>query len=149
MSQQAVASIMKNDFDIPWHQTVVAKVEAGERQVKLNEALALSHLYAMALEDLLTGSDLEGNARLVSNEVHMEGTVGSAAQNVSTDPGAERFVDEILQDVEEEMFTRQNDGTTSGGQKKQASGTEMRSAKTGRFGKIGKKVNRGVDQETT
>jgi transcriptional regulator with XRE-family HTH domain len=38
---------------LSWHQTTVAKVEAGTRRVNLTEALALSNSLGMTLEDLL------------------------------------------------------------------------------------------------
>ena len=76
MSQQGVAMILKENFGIPWHQTVVAKIESGARQVKLNEALALAQIYAMSVEDLVTGWDLEGNAHLKDKELtHHESLV--------------------------------------------------------------------------
>ncbi|WP_208739630.1 helix-turn-helix domain-containing protein [Arthrobacter agilis] len=68
LSQQAVASFMKDQFAIPWHQTVVAKVESGDRQVKLTEALALAFIYGMTLDDLVMGLDLENRTRLVPLE---------------------------------------------------------------------------------
>lgn len=59
LSQQRVAAAIQDNFDIPWHQTVVAKIESGERQIKLHEALALSRLYAISLEELMTGWNLQ------------------------------------------------------------------------------------------
>lgn len=70
MSQNFVAMTMKDVFDIPWHQTVVAKIESGQRQVKLAEALALSLIYGMSLENLMTGWDLEDNNRLETKDPH-------------------------------------------------------------------------------
>lgn len=69
LSQQRVARVLNEDFNISWHQTVVAKIESGERQIKLHEALALSRVYAMSLEDLMTGWDLEGDAHLCDKEL--------------------------------------------------------------------------------
>lgn len=65
LSQQLVAKLMKEDFYIPWHQTVVAKIESGERQVKLSEALALSFLYGMTLDDLVMGVNLTSTDGLI------------------------------------------------------------------------------------
>lgn len=86
MSQAVVAHIMTDPFGISWHQTVVAKIESGERQVKLAEALALSKIYGMKLEDLMTGWDLEGNTYLREKNEEMSdldalNTEVKAAQN--------------------------------------------------------------------
>jgi|SRR5699024_1763252 len=64
MSQNFVAMTMKDVFDIPWHQTVVAKIESGQRQIKLAEALALSLIYGMSLENLMTSFHLEDETSL-------------------------------------------------------------------------------------
>lgn len=66
-SQQGLAGMMKDIFGFPWYQTVVAKVEAGDRIIKADEALALAHLFAMNLEELLIGFDLEGDTHLIDN----------------------------------------------------------------------------------
>src|SRR5690625_3104218 len=82
LSQRQVADFISKTFDIPWHQTVVAKIESGERQIKLAEALALSLAYGMRLDDLMTGWDLEGNAYLrsaqVSEHEELQGEVRAA-----------------------------------------------------------------------
>jgi len=68
LSQQAVASFMSDQLYVPWHQTVVAKIEAGERRVKLNEAMALSLIYGMRLDDLVNGLNLDSIEQLVPIE---------------------------------------------------------------------------------
>ncbi len=65
LSQQAVAAYMKDFFKIPWHQTVVAKIESGERRVKLNEAMALAYTYGMPLDNLAGGILVQDKSRLV------------------------------------------------------------------------------------
>lgn len=40
-SQQYVATALQQEFGINWHQTTVGKVEAGERPIRLTEALAV------------------------------------------------------------------------------------------------------------
>jgi len=64
-SQFFVASWMKDYLGIPWHQTVVAKIESGKRQVKLHEAVGLSLLYGMSIENLITGHGAETTTGLV------------------------------------------------------------------------------------
>lgn len=66
LSQHSVAAFMKSYFRIPWHQTVVAKIESGERKVKLNEALALAYIYGLTLDDLAGGFKIEDDERLVA-----------------------------------------------------------------------------------
>lgn len=69
LSQQGVARLVNDDFGIPWHQTVVAKIEAGQRQVKLNEALALSLVYGTSLDNLVAGKALETTGTLVTRDL--------------------------------------------------------------------------------
>jgi len=65
LSQQSVADYMKDFFKIPWHQTVVAKIESGERRVKLNEAMALAYIYGLPLDNLAGGILVQDKSRLV------------------------------------------------------------------------------------
>lgn len=46
-------------YGFKWHQTVVAKVESGQRMIKLSEAYALADLYGVPLENLAHGTDLQ------------------------------------------------------------------------------------------
>lgn len=55
---QADVSLVLLGHGIDWHQTTVAKVEKGERQVKLDEAYALADVYAIPLDDLVEGRGL-------------------------------------------------------------------------------------------
>ena len=65
LSQQAVAAYMTDFFGIPWHQTVVAKIESGKRRIKLNEAMALAYIYGMPLDDLAGGISMVDKSRLI------------------------------------------------------------------------------------
>jgi hypothetical protein len=58
-SQDVVATLLVTTYGIKWHQTVVAKVESGVRQVKLAEAYALAEIYGLPLEDLAYGKNLD------------------------------------------------------------------------------------------
>ncbi len=51
---QAHVALMMEVYGIRWHQTVLAKVESGDREVKIQEAYALAALYGMALDDLIS-----------------------------------------------------------------------------------------------
>lgn len=60
-SQADVALMMQVDYGLPWHQTVLSKVEAGQRDVRLKEAYALANIYGIALDDLVRGEGLGQN----------------------------------------------------------------------------------------
>lgn len=54
MPQQAVATIMVVLYGhTSWRQTTVGKVETGERQVQLAEAVALAEILGVSLTDLI------------------------------------------------------------------------------------------------
>ena len=55
MSQRHVVLFLEVEHGIVWHQTVVAKIEAGQRQVKLTEAFALADVLGLPLEQLIRG----------------------------------------------------------------------------------------------
>lgn len=53
-SQQHIALTMVVVYGhISWHQTTVAKVESGEREVKLTEAVALAEIIGVPLSELI------------------------------------------------------------------------------------------------
>lgn len=53
-SQQHIALTMAAVYGhTSWHQTTVAKVESGERDVKLAEAVALAEIIGVPLSDLI------------------------------------------------------------------------------------------------
>lgn len=58
MSQEEVARQLRG-LGVPWHQTVLAKVESGERAVKLAEAYALASIYGLWVDDLMYGQHLD------------------------------------------------------------------------------------------
>jgi transcriptional regulator with XRE-family HTH domain len=55
MPQQHIATVLGAIYGFTWHQTTVAKVEAGERPVKLAEALAISYVLEVPLDELIDG----------------------------------------------------------------------------------------------
>lgn len=59
VSQGMVAAIMLSYGFRTWRQTTLAKVEAGERAVKLDEAFALAEIYDISLDDLLRDCGVE------------------------------------------------------------------------------------------
>jgi len=56
--QANVAEAMRSHYEIPWHQTVVGKVENGTREIKLHEAYALADIYGISVQDLAEGRGL-------------------------------------------------------------------------------------------
>lgn len=59
LPQSIVAQGMRTVYGFPWHQTMVAKVESGERAVKLDEAFALCRILGIELDDLLRGRNMD------------------------------------------------------------------------------------------
>lgn len=70
LPQQHVAVAMAAVHGHQWHQTTVAKVEAGQRPMKLTEAAAVAEIIGIPLADLVSQhpSLLETGARLA--ELH-------------------------------------------------------------------------------
>lgn len=75
LSQKMVAQLMKWFFGPRWHQTIVAKIENGQRAVRLDEALALCQIYGMDLDDLLAGRNLDMIRNAYSTADEAEGAV--------------------------------------------------------------------------
>ena len=57
MPQSHIALVLKLSYGHQWHQTTVAKVEAGERPVKLAEAVAVSYVLGVPLDQLIDGQN--------------------------------------------------------------------------------------------
>jgi transcriptional regulator with XRE-family HTH domain len=59
-SQEEIAERMKA-YGYDWHQTLVGRIEAAQRPLRLNEAVHLAALFGVALETLLgqVGPDME------------------------------------------------------------------------------------------
>lgn len=60
MSQQDVADQVA-DHGVRWHQTTVAKVEAGERELRLSEAVAVADVLGVEVA-VLVGADHDDTA---------------------------------------------------------------------------------------
>ena len=74
MPQQHIASVMTMIHGHRWHQTVVGKVESGERALKLTEAVAVADIIGIPLADLVSEEPtrLERNTALVELAVLAE-----------------------------------------------------------------------------
>ena len=53
ISQTQIVTALAADHGVRWHQSTMTKVEAGERPVRLMEALAVASVLGVPLEDLL------------------------------------------------------------------------------------------------
>jgi transcriptional regulator with XRE-family HTH domain len=52
ISQEHLSANLAVMHDVNWHQTTVGKTEAGERPIRLSEAVAVAHLLGVPLNDL-------------------------------------------------------------------------------------------------
>jgi transcriptional regulator with XRE-family HTH domain len=53
LSQQHVVNALLNHGILNWHQTTVAKIEAGSRPVRLSEAMACASLFGLTVDEML------------------------------------------------------------------------------------------------
>jgi hypothetical protein len=53
MSQQRLATLLNERYGFGWHQTTAGKVESGERPAKLAEAVAISLVLGVPLDELV------------------------------------------------------------------------------------------------
>lgn len=75
LSQERVADSVRGVFGPKWHQTIVAKIENGQRAVRLDEALAMCRIYGIELDDLLHGRNLDMIRDAYSTADESEGAV--------------------------------------------------------------------------
>jgi transcriptional regulator with XRE-family HTH domain len=52
-SQAEMAKMLSDNGIQPMHSTTIAKIEAGTRSVRINEALGIANLFATSLDELL------------------------------------------------------------------------------------------------
>ena len=75
MSQDELARRLTIDYELPWRQSTVAKVEAGTRTLTAAEAWAIARsIPDVDLDDLLKDSHLHNarrNARVEADTVHL------------------------------------------------------------------------------
>lgn len=102
-SQQDIAFHMESIYGFPWHQTMVAKVESGERAVRLPEAFALCRVYGIELDDMLRGRNLDmiRNGRATVNLQH--GTVHVAAASSGDRDAPLISIEAVLREGEEHL----------------------------------------------
>lgn len=90
-SQQQMAAELVA-YGISWHQTTVAKVEAGERPLRLSEAWAIAHRLGVSLTELASGKR-DVDAR--------DAAVAAAFDEVSV---IHRFVEDRFMKLTGELF---------------------------------------------
>lgn len=59
MSQQHVVNALLEHGVANWHQTTVAKIEAGTRPVRLSEAMACASLFDLTVDEMLIDPETE------------------------------------------------------------------------------------------
>ena len=105
-SQAWAADRMQHFYGFKWHQTMVAKVEAGDRAVRLPEAFALCRVYGIELDDMIRGRNIT-KIRNGQVAVHMpDGTVSVYPQS-SGDPDAPlQEIGDLIKEGEEHLWRR-------------------------------------------
>jgi transcriptional regulator with XRE-family HTH domain len=66
LSQAAMAKLLADRGVHPMHPTTLAKIETGERSVRLNEAVEIAELFEMSLDSLLGRATANPGDELVS-----------------------------------------------------------------------------------
>lgn len=61
LSQQKVADVLKAQGYTAFHQTTIAKIERGERPVRLDEGVAITSLFGTTLDAALHVEDVEAS----------------------------------------------------------------------------------------
>jgi transcriptional regulator with XRE-family HTH domain len=67
-SQEHVAEQMKA-YGYDWHQTLIGRIEAAQRPLRLNEAVHLAALFGVSLEMLLTRTQRELDAEKLRERI--------------------------------------------------------------------------------
>lgn len=69
-AQEHVAALMRSLHGVQWHQTTVAKIEAGTRPVKLSEAVGIAHVLATDLSALVDDGEPRDAHRYLTEFQH-------------------------------------------------------------------------------
>jgi transcriptional regulator with XRE-family HTH domain len=59
ITQEHLAAVLTNRFNLPIHQTMMGKIEKGVRPLKLKEAVAISMFLSVDLAELVFGEETE------------------------------------------------------------------------------------------
>jgi len=82
------------------HPTTVAKIEAGDREVKLDEAAALADLFGMSL-DAMSGKGMPDESSLTFALANVSSYAGMAARQTVKAMQIAADLEEILEDIED------------------------------------------------
>lgn len=82
------------------HPTTVAKIEAGDREVKLDEAAALAELFDMSLDAML-GKAMPDESSLTFALMNVSSYAAIAARRTATAQETSSDLGEILEDIED------------------------------------------------
>lgn len=118
-SQQDLAQHMSNEYGLKWHQTTVAKIEAGSRPIGLNEAAALASAFqitgAQLLQPLAAHRDALEQVRSRERELaamadhasaelaHREHDVAAAYAQADTLADEQGVISKQLEEAEREL----------------------------------------------
>lgn len=79
MSQAAVAEVMNREFGLAWYPSTVAKIEAGNRDIKIDELFALAEYFRVSTDALL------GRPGRGTNVMWATARLSGNAQKIATD----------------------------------------------------------------
>jgi hypothetical protein len=82
------------------YPTTVAKIEAGDREVKLDEAAALADLFGMSLDAML-GKGMPDESSLTFALMNVSSYAAMAARHTATAGQTATDLEEILEDIED------------------------------------------------
>lgn len=93
---------MLADKGIPLHWTSIAKIEKGERQVKIHEAAAIADLFDTSVDALLgRGRQMPDDSTLTFAMVNVLNYAGDAERQTAQARGTTADIEEMLEDVAE------------------------------------------------
>lgn len=101
-SQFSVTHHLSQVYGFKWHQTVIAKIESGERAVKVDEAYALCKFFGIDLDDLVRGRNLDmiSNAHVALDVTEGHVSVSGADRSLTGDPDGELVsIDRLIADA--------------------------------------------------
>jgi len=96
LTQKAVAAEMAACGFPTFRQTVVAKIEGGQRPVTVNEGAALAAILGLSLADLISGPASDDEARLAEVEAAVAGAEADLTAAVRRAEAAEAMRQEAL-----------------------------------------------------
>jgi transcriptional regulator with XRE-family HTH domain len=91
MTQTDLARVLRDRFGLKFHQQIVARIEAGERPVRLNEANLIAEILGSDLATMMADAGSAESARLNAELARRQLTKCTAEITVLLDDGIEQF----------------------------------------------------------